>query len=174
MYSLAMINLYAGKWDIAHQRLQVDEKKLRQSLILMQIQSVRIQTLEILGRVKLAMAAGSEAFAPRLLKEVEKIANQLASENMAWADALALLLRAGILSVRQQNQKALNVLAKAASDLAALDMQLFAAAAKWRQGELLRNEQGRKMMQAATLVMEKQNLQNPARWVTMLAPGFIP
>ncbi len=49
---------------------------------------------------------------------------------------------------------------------------LYEAAARRRLGELLRGDEGRRMIAAADAWMTEQAIRNPARMAAALAPGF--
>ena len=52
------------------------------------------------------------------------------------------------------------------------DMNLYAAVARVRIGELQRDADGRERQGAALAWMAAQNIKNPAGFTRMLAPGF--
>jgi hypothetical protein len=50
-------------------------------------------------------------------------------------------------------------------------MEQFAAAARWRLGQLTAGEDGARLVAEARSWLESQGVRNPARMVGMLAPG---
>jgi hypothetical protein len=62
-------------------------------------------------------------------------------------------------------------IAEAASRLAAIDMALFAAAARRAHGELTGGEAGRALVSEADAWMAAQAIRRPDRMARMLAPG---
>ncbi len=142
---------------------------LRRSLLLT-VQSVRIHSLYLRARSAIA-AAGAEEGLSGLLDLALKDARRIERENMAWGNALARLVRAGIASVAGDRQTALARLGEAENELARADMALHAVVARRRQGELLGGDAGQFLVAAADDWMATQDIQNPARMGGMLAPG---
>jgi hypothetical protein len=91
---------------------------------------------------------------------------------MHWSDPLASLLRAGAARARGDTASALRFVARAAEGFAASEMNLFAAAARRREGELRGGEQGRALAEGATRWMLEQGVVNPERMTAMVAPGL--
>jgi hypothetical protein len=60
----------------------------------------------------------------------------------------------------------------AAEQLDAIEMRLYAAAARRRLGQLLGGDEGRGMIVQADVWMTGQGIKNPARMTAMLVPGF--
>ncbi len=90
---------------------------------------------------------------------------------MAWGDALAVLLRAGIASLKGAREETLERLAAAESAFESAQMALYAAAAKRCRGLLIGGDEGRGLVEAADLWMEGERIRNPERMTRMLAPG---
>jgi hypothetical protein len=49
---------------------------------------------------------------------------------------------------------------------------LYAAAARYRQGQLLGGKAGESLQKEASQVFHLQHIVKPEAWVAMLAPGF--
>jgi hypothetical protein len=63
------------------------------------------------------------------------------------------------------------VIAEAEARFAAIDVALYAAAARRRRGELLGGDEGRELIASADAAMRAQNVVNPARMTAALVPG---
>ncbi|HEY7423795.1 MAG TPA: hypothetical protein VH682_06070, partial [Gemmataceae bacterium] len=87
-------------------------------------------------------------------------------------DPQALQLRAGMAVVRGRSTDALPLLQQAEDGFLSADMQLYAAVARRRLGQLLGGEAGRELVRDAEAWMTDQGIRNPARWSAMYAPGF--
>ena len=91
---------------------------------------------------------------------------------MSWSDALAQLLSAGVAGARGNSEGAAKLLAEAAARFEAVDMPLYAAAARRRLGQLLGGDEGGSLVAKADSWMRGQNIKNPARMGAIFAPGF--
>ena len=108
----------------------------------------------------------------RLLTEAERDTQQLARERMPWADAVASLLRAGVASARGSVAVAELELARAADELDGVSMELYAAAARHRRGQLLGGDAGAALIESAEAWFAGQGVKAPAALVAMMTPGF--
>jgi hypothetical protein len=161
------IALFCGKGDEAWQYLQRNWSKVVRSELL-RIQFLRVMQLQLRARSALAVALNERRPEP-LLRAVERDAGRLERERKPYAQAMAALLRAGVAAARGQKERAVKWLAKAVIDFEAVDMRLYAAAARYRQSELLADE---RLLSHASSWMNEQEIQNPSRMTAMLAPGF--
>jgi hypothetical protein len=144
------------------ERLKAGWRDVERSLFL-RVQVIRIEALHLRGRAALMAApAGKPGAALRQLALAD--ARRLDKENVHWGSALATLLRAGISAQKGEAANADELVARAIDELEALDMHLWAKAARWARGE----------RGAVDDWMRKQNMRNPARMVALLVPGFEP
>jgi hypothetical protein len=164
------IDLYAGDGAAAWHRLSEARPALEASF-LPRIQHIRIDVLHFSGRCAVAAAAVSAD--PRaLLCVAEGYARQLDRQRVAWASAMAHLYRAGVASVRGDADGAVARLNAAAAAYDAVDMGLYAAAARRHLGGLLGGDEGRALIATADVWMTGQEVRNPARMAASIAPGF--
>jgi pimeloyl-ACP methyl ester carboxylesterase len=127
----------------------------------MRVQVIRVEALHLRGRATL-MAAPAGAAGARLRRAVLDDARRLEKESVPWATAFASLLRAGV-AAREGDQAAADaLLASAIPHFAALDMQLWANAAR----------HARRDRREADVWMARQHIQCPERIVPVLVPGF--
>jgi hypothetical protein len=127
-------------------------------------------------RARAALAAATEAEAGDrrpLLAAAESDAGRLERERVPWATALATLVRASVAACGGQGPTAVGLLRDAVDRFEALDMELFAAAARRRLGELAGGPDGQDMAAAATKWMLDQGIKKPDRFVAAYAPGFM-
>jgi hypothetical protein len=151
------IDLYSGEAGRASERLAVAWRPLKKSLLQF-VQAVRVMVGAARGRV--AIATGALALAAR-------DARALVREKVPWAAALAAGLRAGIESDRARR---LALLADAASQFAACDMELHAASARRVRGELLGGDAGAALVAENDAWMRAQSVVAPAKIAAMLVP----
>jgi hypothetical protein len=79
--------------------------------------------------------------------------------------------RASVAACRGDAAGAAAGLAEAAVALDALDMALYAAAARRRLGRLRGGDEGRALVTGADAWMASQRIANPARMTALLVPG---
>jgi hypothetical protein len=164
------IGLYSGQAAENWVLLTREWPRLEQSLLL-RVQYVRLESLHHRGAAALALAANPatpEVLRSRLLRTAEADARRILRERAAWATPLAQLLLAAIASILGDREGGASVLAEAEAGFNAARMSLYAAAARFRRGELLGDGS---MAAEAAAWMHGQKIRNPARMAAMLAPG---
>src|SRR5262249_46327180 len=119
----------------------------------------------------LAAATAAAERAP-LLRAADRDARLLRRERIAWAEALAQLVRAGVAMGRRDAEGTRQLLEEAAGGLEAAGLCLHAAAARRRLGERVAGSQGRRLVERAEAWMKSQNVRRPDRMTALLAPGF--
>jgi hypothetical protein len=137
---------------------------------LMRSQRLRVFFHEL--RARCALAAARDIANPRpLLRAAERDAGRLERERMPWSRALALPIRAGVAAARGDRSSAVTLFESAVTQLEAVDMNLYAAAARRRLGEILGPNEGQVHIEKADAWMWQQTIQNPARMAHMFAPA---
>ena len=169
LVALAQIELYTGDYEIAWKHIEVQWRPLEKSMLL-RIQGLRIDAMQLRARLALASASGEQR--EHRLRLAEKLAAKIERENMAYANPLATLIRAGIAKQHGDGPRALTLTEKALQDFDAADMQLYATAARRRLGEMLGGDRGRQLVAQTEQWMTKQQIKNPPRMINLLAPGF--
>jgi len=169
LVALAQIELYTGDSEVAWKHIEGQMKPLEKSMLL-RIQGLRIDALQLRGRLALASAFGQHREAR--LRIAESVAYRITREDIAYATPYADLIRAGVAHRRGNDGSAAAFLENALQGFATADMRLFANAARWRLGELLGGDRGRELLQEAEEWMSRQQIRNPARIMNLLAPGF--
>jgi hypothetical protein len=174
MYAQMDISHYQGDFRGAWEFLAGRWPALARSLLL-RVQSARLTIFHLRARSALGLAAepGTEPSPRRqLLRLADRLARRIRREDMGWSNPIALLLRAGVAATRGQAADAQALLGEAEAAFRAADMQLYAAVARRRRGQLLGGPEGKELVQAAERWMLGQAIRNPARWTAMYAPGF--
>jgi eukaryotic-like serine/threonine-protein kinase len=160
------IDLYSGNPRAAWTRLMADWPKLKRIAFVMQFS--RVEMLFYRARVALALAAEGDRAA---LRQAERDGRRLHRERAAWASALADLVDATVHQARGSVELAVPALEAAEAALRACDMNLYAAAARYRRGGLVKGVAGQTLVDQARVAMEEQHIANPARLIDLLAPG---
>jgi len=166
------IDLYVGDAPSAHQRTLEWWPRLRRALLL-EVQYLRVSTLELIGRTALARAAATPGpGGEQWLRQVERIARRLGRERVAWASALGRALVGGAAALRgEPGDAAVAALAAAATDLDDIGMTLHATAARRRLGTVMGGAEGRALIAAADAWMAKQGILDTASLSEMILPG---
>jgi tetratricopeptide (TPR) repeat protein len=135
-------------------------------------QEIRVFLVHLHARSALAAAsttAGTDSNS--LLTIAQQDARRLEREQAPWAGALAQLIRAGIATAQRDSARAATLFNDAIIRLDAVDMRLYATAARRRLGAIIGGDTGRTMAQHADCWMAAQGIQNTTRMTAMLAPG---
>jgi hypothetical protein len=173
LYTLGEIDLYNGSGLAAWQRIDDGWAPLRRSLLL-GVQAVRIESRYLRARCAIAAAlpaAGDQPWPPGMRRVAGADASKLGREGAPWASALASLIRAGIATVDGERTNAMAHVESAEAAFRNLSMDLYAAAALRRHGELAGGPSGERLIEQADAWMTGQGIRNPARMAAMLAPG---
>ena len=170
MFAENQIDLYIGRWASAWRR--VDERwPLVKAAFMLRIPMVKIEGLHLKGRSAIAAAIGSRDKA--LIDSAERDAAGIEEEKVAWAQPLAFALRASVARLRGQDERAADMLDRAARGFERADLMLYARAAAYRRGELLAGDEGRELRETAETWMTGQGVRNVPRLLDVLVPGFV-
>jgi len=107
-----------------------------------------------------------------LLRTVEADLDALKGEKTLWATPFVELVHAGLMIVYGQKERAIQGLRAAEQGFRAVDMALYAAAARRRCGQILGATAGAELLASADLAMSDQGVRRPERMTRVLAPGF--
>jgi hypothetical protein len=164
----AQTALYRGDGAAALGLLEASWPDLERAHLL-RLQNVRVELRHLRARAALAAAGAREPRdRRRLLRLAEREASHLAGEDMPWAAPLAALVGAGVSALRGAPEDAADALGLAARGFDALEMALYAAAARLQRGRLAGGGEG----VDARAWMEERGIESPARMARMLVPGF--
>lgn len=168
LYSLAQCALYRGDGPAALELLQGAWPELRRTMLL-RIQGLRVEATHALGRAMLLSLSAPSAGDARPLRSA---IDDLRREGTDWASGLSLLLRAGLAARQGRLIVAHQHLRMAVGLFDQSEMGMYAAAARMRLGGLIGADEGRLQADRGTRFMRAQGVRDPARFVTMLTPGF--
>jgi serine/threonine protein kinase/tetratricopeptide (TPR) repeat protein len=173
LLALVQIELYTGDGSVAWKHLTGQWRALTRSM-LMRVQVLRIEARHLRARCALTAIISGEAHAERLFHMAESAARQIEHEQMAWARPLVALIRAGGAGLRGDLARAAELSTVAIAGFEAAQMNLYAAAARRRLGQLTSGAEGQRLMTEADAWMKAQRIKHPDRITRMLAPGFFP
>jgi hypothetical protein len=169
MLAEANIEVYAGAGARAYERVVRDWAKLKKSFLL-RVQYVRADAHFV--RARPALASSLEGATPRArIAEAQRLAKQLASEDMAWTEPLANMVRAGVASLNDTPEDAARLLTVALRGAEAAEMATHAAAIRRQLGVLIGGDEGSALTAQADHAMTLQGVRVPERLAAMLAPG---
>jgi eukaryotic-like serine/threonine-protein kinase len=167
MVAAAHIDLYRGRGSRALATVQELWPKLRSAFIF-RIQISHVEGLHLLGRCALG-AMDEYGTTPALMKIVKRSSAALRRRRTEWGDALALLLDAAVATREDRFADATVLLERAEQKLSSLSMNAWAAMARLRRGELLRDDE---LVAAAQQVVAAEGVRSQKRFANLMAPGF--
>jgi hypothetical protein len=170
LFDEAQIDLYQGEGRAAWERVTGAWPALAASHLL-RVQQVRILLLHLRARAALAAAPATAKPTP-LWHAAERDARLLRRERIAWAEALAQLVHAGVAMGRHDASRAHQLLEDATGRLETAGLRLHAVAARRRLGEQLGGSEGHRLVEQADAWMKGQNIRRPDRMTALLVPGF--
>jgi eukaryotic-like serine/threonine-protein kinase len=160
------LDLYSGNAAAAVERLSAAWPSLRGILLL--FQNGRIEMLFYRARIALALAAAGNSQA---LKRAVADARRLEKECAEWASALAQLIRASVAWAQGDTVSAVGRLERAEAALRRCDMNLYAAAACYRRGQIAGGDIGKQLMRDGVDWMQAQQVVHHQRVADLLTPG---
>ncbi len=173
LLALVQIELYTGDGVVALKHITGQWRALSRSMLL-RVQVLRIEARHLHARSILAAIVSGADRRASLLERAEQLARQIEREQMAWARPLVALVRAGSAGLYGDHTRAAELCAVAIAGCEAAQMNLYAAAARRRLGQLTGGEEGQQLIAAADAWMTEQRIKQPALLTRMLAPGFFP
>jgi tetratricopeptide (TPR) repeat protein len=173
MFAEAEVLLYKEQGLVAWRALDSRWSDLKRSFLL-HSQNVRVEALQLRARAALAAACafGSDSRErSKFLRIADKQARHVLRETAPAASAQALLVRAGAAAMRGRLRQAVDHLSAAERACALLDMNLHAAVARRRRGQLISGEAGAAAVREADAWMTSREIRNPEQMAALLAPG---
>jgi len=171
MHAERQADLYEGRAEAAYRAIEAEWPKLEGSMLLM-VQATKLESLQLRARAALMLAVSGGGDRKALLRAAAQDAGKIEKERARWSTPLAALVRAGVAAAEGDAARALGLLDAAAAGCEAADMALFAAAARYRRGQILGGDEGRALRDQADAWMAGEGVFNRERMVNMLAPGF--
>jgi hypothetical protein len=172
LWSAADIAMYQGRGRDAYSKVESTWPVLERSLLL-EVHFTRVSMLNLKGRAALsaAVSAVSTADRERFCDAVLDGARALERCRGRWAEALALMLRAGTAKLQADDERALTLFNRAHDALVDLEMSLVAAVARRRCGELTGGDAGRTLVADSENWMRAQDIRDPAAFARMFSPA---
>jgi tetratricopeptide (TPR) repeat protein len=170
LFALASTALYQGRAAEALQRVRSTWPRLEGSLML-RTQAIRVEALILRARACLSYLQQVGLDRP-VRKTLERDIRTLSAEGVPWASAFSKFAQGLYHAASGEPEPARHWLGIAERELAAGDMRLFAAATRWRLGQLEGGDTGQSMIWEARRTLQAQQITNPERFLQHYAPGF--
>jgi len=167
------IDFYAGELAAAWGRVSREWPDFQRSF-LFQSQWSRVMVYVLRAGAALARLHSDHGESERagLLRTAEADLDALKGEKTLWATPFVELVHAGLMIVVRQKDRAIQGLRAAEQGFRAVDMTLYAAAARRRCGQFVGGAAGAELTASADAVMAEQGIRRPDRMTRVLAPGF--
>lgn len=169
LVALGAIDLYAGNAQAAHDRFVKAWPQLVRTGML-SLEALRAPALHYRGLAALGAAPTTTGKQRRLLADAASMARGLDSVDTPAVRGQPLLFQAAISVLRNERSEAIVLLAQAEARFETAEMPLYAAAARFRRGQLLGGTEGRALAAQATSALQTHGVRNPERFVLVLAP----
>jgi eukaryotic-like serine/threonine-protein kinase len=163
--------LYRGQADIAWTLVSSRWRALSRSLFLRVHQFAAVFAVHLRARTAITAAVVSPERRSKYLREAIRCARKLERENVLWAGALSLFIRAGAASVEDRRSLTLDLLNKAEELARAASMGFYVAASQHRRGMLLGGSAGAELVAAAESWASSQGVVHPSRVFDTFVPG---
>lgn len=165
-----LVELYRGNGLAAWERIREVFPGYRKSFLL-RVQQVRTDIVQSRARSALAAACANSSNRTSLLRAAASDARRLKRERIPWATASSELISGMMAWARGDETTAAAMLEAAIASFDAADMELHAAAARCRLGQLVGGSKGDDLIRQASSRMEVQQIRNQSRFTWMMAPG---
>jgi hypothetical protein len=168
----SQLALYRSDGSAAHEHLAASWRALERSLLL-RATAVRIATVDLRGRAAVAAAYARPGNLRAMARLVEDCAKRLdgESDRFLWPRACARMLFAALERMRGGPRDAAAHHAREAAQLfEQAGMELHAAAARARLGELLGGDEGEKLVRSAHHRMQEEGIVAPEKFARLLVP----
>ncbi len=170
LFSCVQGDLYSGEARVALDQVESGWRALARSLLL-RVSPVRVEAFDIRARCALAAAAdGRDTRA--ILRRAERCARAMERTQIAYAVAMAGVVRAGVSAMRGDDEASATGLRAAAEQLDAANMVMHAACTRRQLGRLLGGDEGAGLVTAADASLHELGIAAPERMAALLAPGF--
>jgi hypothetical protein len=167
LIATVLIRLYQGNGSAAWRFIQ-DKEPCYHRAMLWRVQAIRIDFLQLRARSALAAAQGTTN-RDVLLRSAHGDARRLERESAPWGQALGALMQACVHDARRGAGEP-NLFAEAAARLEAADLGAFAAAARYRQGERTRGNEGNRLRDEAVSWLAGRGVRDPLRIIRSHVP----
>ncbi len=165
------LELYRGESERAAEALVAADRPLRRSMLLHAIM-IRVEYVQLCGRVAAARAAGGASDASTHLSTLKRAARTLARMSPPSARHFSLVLRATHARLSGRVDEAIALSREALAVLESSETMLYASAVKRSLGIQLGGDEGDALIAEADEWMGAQRIQNPAAMSRMLVPGL--
>jgi serine/threonine protein kinase len=165
------VELYAGRPDEAWKLLEAAWPDVKRSRLLMTT-TTRVRALN--ARARAAMAAAWRARDTddkrRFVDEASRMARALARESWPLAKGYAVLIDASVAAIHGDRKRTIDLLRRAIDELGPAATSLYSISARLRLGQILDDDEGRELVEAATAALTEQRIADPAKMSRVFVP----
>jgi tetratricopeptide (TPR) repeat protein len=154
-FGRAKFLLLEGDPDEAWQQIEDVRRRFRFTLL---AQPQRISGWWVRASVALERAARSPAVRAEMLAEARRLTRQIEREDVPWATAIAMTLRASIAQVAGEHAEALRLLGAAEPLLESSHLEAVLAMVRWQRGRQVGGDAGRATRELAESWMAEQRV----------------
>ncbi len=170
-FSVAQVHLYSGEKGRAWNGLEKVWPQVASGAF-MHADFLRAEAWHLRGRCAIDAAAAGTREQARFMRESRRAISALRKSPTPISSAWAKMIKAGLRVIEGDRRHAIGLLTEAETDLTSVDMKLYAAAARWRRGELLRSSAGEELIADAESWLLERRISKPQSLVACLVPGF--
>jgi hypothetical protein len=168
LQSHAQLDLYLGEPLSALRRLDDAWPTLKRSFLL-RVQNIRVEARSMRAFAAISVA-GKGADREEMLAIAERDAAAIEGEAVAWADPIAMLVRAGVARGRGKEASAVAMIEKATGLFGAQGMELHVATAKLWRAAIVGGDEGSELAAEAHGYFRRQGVKEPDRARLIFAP----
>ena len=173
MRALAERDLYLDRAEDAWRRVTASWAHLKRSMLL-RIQSIKIEALFLRGRCALALTGQGGVNGRSALRAARKALDEISSEQLRWADPLAMVLEAGIAAQERSEEQMVSLLFAADNAFLEADMKLYSSAVRFQLGRIAPTSDHMRRMAEAEAWMKSEGIVRPDKIAAVLVPMPIP
>jgi serine/threonine protein kinase len=164
------LNIYDSHSENAWALFQSGWKELQMSM-LMRGEHIRMASWEIRARAAIACVSQGVQRDP-LKKEALKAIHKIERERLQRFSALPILYRAGLTAAEGDLDSSVRLLRRGIQVAEQTSLGLYLHPARWQLGRLLGGDEGNQLISSAEAWMQSEGVKNPAKFSSMLVPGF--
>jgi eukaryotic-like serine/threonine-protein kinase len=173
MYALMQktnLNIYSDRPEQAWSLIQKGWKDLQQSMLMLG-EHIRMACWELRARTAIA-CVDYGVVGGQMRKEALRAIGKIEKERLQRFSPLPFLYRAGLAAADRDLDSAVLLLRQGIQQAEQHSLGIYLQPARWQLGQLLQGDEGDHLVASAEAEMQSEGVVNPARFASMLVPGF--
>lgn len=164
------LNIYSDRPEQAWSLIQTGWKDLQQSMLMLG-EHIRMACWELRARAAIACVDQGVVGGQRR-KEALRAIGKIEKERLKRFAPLPFLFRAGLAAADRDLDSAALLLRQGIQRAEQHSLGIYLQPARWQLGQLLKGDEGSQLVASAEAKMQSEGIVNPARFASMLVPGF--